>query len=75
MSSLDVKCRVPLPGRRFLEIKSRALIRLHMNKENQTLGPLYCHLCFSQMEEELPAGFEEVSCNVSEDQVGLRSQV
>ena len=59
----------------FLEMKSRAMIRLHMNKENQTLARLYCHLCFSQMEEELPAGFEEVSCNVREDQKGLRSQV
>ena len=51
------------------------MIRLHMNKENQTLARLYCHLCFSQMEEELPAGFEEVSCNVREDQEGLRSHV
>lgn len=46
-----------------------------MNKDNHILASLYCHLCLSQVEKELPAGFEEVSCNVKEDQESLSSQV
>ena len=56
-------------------MKSQALIRLHMGKDNQMLAPFYCHLCFSKIEEEIPADFVEVSWNVREDQKGLRSQM
>lgn len=58
----------------FLEMKFQALIRLCINKDNQTLTPLYCHLSQTNV-QRASYSFEEICCHVWEDQAGHRSQV